>query len=69
MYHENAFQTRQFLAQLGKPKNGRRKMSDYKQGSMDISSQEKTFAGFIKGGIWLAGISIGVLVFLAVFNA
>lgn len=44
-------------------------MSDYKHGSMDVSNQEKTFAGFIKGGIWLAGISIGVLVFLAVFNS
>ncbi len=44
-------------------------MSEYKHGSMDISNQEKTFAGFIKGGIWLAGISIGVLVFMAVFNS
>jgi len=44
-------------------------MSDYKHGSMDISTQQKTFAGFVKGTIWLAGISIGVLVFLAVFNS
>ncbi len=44
-------------------------MSEYKHGSMDISNQEKTFKGFIKGGIWLAGISIGVLVFLAIFNS
>ncbi len=44
-------------------------MSEYKHGSMDIHNQEKTFAGFIKGGIWLCGISIGVLVFLAVFNS
>lgn len=44
-------------------------MSDYKHGTMDVSNQEKTFAGFIKGGIWLASISIGILVFLAVFNS
>lgn len=44
-------------------------MSAYKHGSMDISNQQKTFAGFVKGTIWLAGISIGVLVFLAVFNS
>jgi len=44
-------------------------MSEYKHGTMDISNQQKTFAGFVKGGIWLAGISIGVLVFLAVFNS
>ena len=44
-------------------------MSEHKHGSMDVSNQEKTFAGFIKGGIWLSGISIGVLVFLAIFNS
>lgn len=44
-------------------------MSDYKHGSMDTSDQEKTYVGFIKGGIWLAGVSIGVLVFLAIFNS
>lgn len=44
-------------------------MSDHKHGTMDVSNQEKTFAGFIKGGIWLSGISIGILVFLAIFNS
>lgn len=44
-------------------------MSEHKHGSMDVGNQEKTFAGFIKGGIWLSGISIGVLVFLAIFNS
>ena len=44
-------------------------MSEYKHGSMDVSNQQKTFAGFVKGIIWLSGISIGVLVFLAVFNS
>lgn len=44
-------------------------MSDHKHGTMDVSNQEKTFAGFIKGGIWLSVISIGILVFLAIFNS
>ena len=44
-------------------------MSEYKHGSMDVSNQEKTFKGFIKGGLWLTYISIGILVFLAVFNS
>lgn len=34
-------------------------------GTMDISVQEKTFAGFVKFATWGAGISIGVLIFLA----
>jgi len=44
-------------------------MSDFKPGSMDISNQEKTFKGFIKGTIWLTYVSIGILVILAVFNS
>jgi len=44
-------------------------MSKHKHGSMDISEQQKTFAGFIKGSIWLTGISLGILVFLAIFNS
>ncbi len=44
-------------------------MSEYKHGSMDISHQEKTFKGFIKGSLWLTYVSIGILVFLAVFNS
>ena len=44
-------------------------MSEHTHGSMDVSNQEKTFAGFIKGGIWLGVISIGILVFLAIFNS
>ncbi|HIP22358.1 MAG TPA: aa3-type cytochrome c oxidase subunit IV [Rhodobacteraceae bacterium] len=44
-------------------------MSEYKHGTMDVNNQEKTFAGFIKGCIWISGISIGILVFLAVFNS
>ena len=44
-------------------------MADYKPGSMDITVQEKTFAGFIKMVSWGAGISLGILVFLALANA
>ncbi len=44
-------------------------MSEYKHGSMDISEQKKTYAGFLKATVWLTGISIGVLVFLAIFNS
>lgn len=44
-------------------------MAEHKHGSMDIREQEKTFAGFIKLSIWTAGISIGVLIFLALVNA
>lgn len=44
-------------------------MADHQHGSMDISVQEKTFDGFIKWTIRVATISIGVLVFLAIFNS
>jgi len=44
-------------------------MADYKHGTMDIERQQKTFQGFVKGGIWLGLVSIGILVFLAVFNS
>ncbi len=37
-------------------------------GTMDISVQEKTFAGFLRMSTWVAGISIAVLVFLALAN-
>ncbi len=44
-------------------------MAEHKPGSMDIRAQEKTFAGFIKMVTWGAGISIGILIFLALANA
>ncbi len=44
-------------------------MAEHKHGSMDIREQEKTFVGFIRLTIWGAGISIGVLIFLALTNA
>ncbi len=39
------------------------------QGTMDIRTQEKTFAGFIRMVTWGAAISIGVLMFLALTNS
>ncbi len=44
-------------------------MAEHKQGSMDIRAQEKTFAGFVKMSMWVAGLAIAVLVFLALANA
>lgn len=44
-------------------------MAEYKQGSMDIRTHEKTFAGFIRMSIWVACISIAVLVFMALVGA
>jgi Ni,Fe-hydrogenase I cytochrome b subunit len=43
-------------------------MAEHKHGSMDISVQEKTFEGFIKVSIWVAALSIGALIFLALVN-
>ncbi|WP_114965840.1 aa3-type cytochrome c oxidase subunit IV [Alkalilacustris brevis] len=44
-------------------------MANHKHGEMDISEQEKTFAGFIKFSIWVTVIVLAILVFLALVNA
>ena len=44
-------------------------MAEHKHGSMDIRVQEKTFEGFIRFSIWVAGIAVGILIFLALANA
>lgn len=44
-------------------------MADYKPGEMDIRDQEKTFDGFILWSKRVAIVSIGILIFLAVFNS
>lgn len=41
---------------------------DHKQGSMDITEQEKTFAGFVTFTKWTVIAIIAVLVFLAIFR-
>jgi hypothetical protein len=42
---------------------------DHQPGTMDIREQEKTFEGFIRMTIWGTGISIAVLLFLALANS
>lgn len=42
---------------------------EHKHGEMDIEVHEKTFNGFIRMSTWVAGISIGILIFLAIFNS
>lgn len=44
-------------------------MAEHKHGSMDIKVQEKTFEGFIRMSVWVAGIAIGILIFMALVNA
>lgn len=41
-------------------------MADYKPGEMEITEQEKTFAGFIKTGVWTSVIVVIALIFLAI---
>lgn len=38
-------------------------------GKMDVSEQEKTFAGFVRWSVWIGAGSIGILIFLALSNA
>lgn len=38
-------------------------------GQMDISDQERTFESFIKFWVVVFGASIGILIFLALFNS
>ncbi|MCC5986393.1 MAG: aa3-type cytochrome c oxidase subunit IV [Pararhodobacter sp.] len=40
-------------------------MSKHEHGSMDITEQEKTFAGFMKWSIWVTVVSLVILAFLA----
>jgi hypothetical protein len=44
-------------------------MADHKHGSMDTTDHEKTFAGFMKAAVWVAAVSVGILIFLALFNS
>lgn len=43
--------------------------AEHKHGSMNIRDHEKTFAGFIRMATWVAAISIGILIFLALVNS
>lgn len=44
-------------------------MAEYKPGEMDITTQEKTFEGFVRWSVRMAVFSIGVLLFMAIFNS
>lgn len=44
-------------------------MAEHKHGSMNIESQQAAFSGFLRMSKWVCGISIGVLVFLALANS
>jgi hypothetical protein len=44
-------------------------MAEHKPGSMDITEQEKTFDGFVRWSVRVAAVSIGILIFLAIFNS
>ena len=44
-------------------------MAEHKHGTMDTTTQEKTFEGFVKVCIRVAAFSIAVLIFLAIFNS
>ena len=42
-------------------------MAEHKHGEMDISVQEKTFAGFMKWTNWTVGIILLIIVLMAIF--
>ena len=44
-------------------------MAEHKHGSMDIEEHEKTFEGFVRFSATVAGLSIFVLIFLALANS
>lgn len=43
-------------------------MAEHKHGSMDITTQEKTFEGFVNFVIKAVIVILAVVVFLAIFN-
>lgn len=44
------------------------KQDSFKHGSMDITQQRRTFAGFIRLMIWSFAITFAALILLALFN-
>lgn len=44
-------------------------VTEHKVGTMNITEQQKTFAGFIKFATWTATLSILVLIFMALVNS
>lgn len=44
-------------------------MAKHEHGTMDITEQKKTFAGFMRMAVWVTAISIGILIFMALVNS
>lgn len=44
-------------------------MAEHKHGEMDIRTHEQTFVGFVRAASWVAGISVAVLVLMALVNS
>jgi len=44
-------------------------MAEHEPGTMNITTQERTFAGFVRFMTWAAIVSIVVLIFLALAGA
>ena len=45
------------------------KTPEHKHGTMPVRDQERTFASFVRFVSWGIGISIGILIFLALVNS
>ena len=43
--------------------------SEHKHGEMDIRAQQATFAGFVKGSVWVCCLAAVVLIFMALANS
>lgn len=44
-------------------------ITNHEHGSMDITTHQKTFAGFIRVAAWVGVIAILILIFMALTNA
>lgn len=44
-------------------------MGKHVHGSMDTTTQEKTFAGFMRVSVWVAVVAIAILIFMALVNS
>lgn len=44
-------------------------MAEHDDNRVDIAERERTFAGFVRMIAWVAGVSILILIFLALVNA
>lgn len=43
-------------------------MAEHKHGEMDITTQTKTFQGFVKFVTWAVIVILAILVFMAIFT-